>query len=225
MPFCRALRRRTLLNCLCSPSNVPSVSLAVEGPTDAAVIARLLARCGLEVAAVYGQEGKARIDSSLSGYNQAAAFGPWVVVRDLDNDAACAADLAADLLPQPAQWMRFRIAVRSVESWLLADASTLAGFLRVKKARVPVKPDLITNPKLALVNLARQSTRPAIVYDMVPKKGVSSTVGPAYSARVIEFASKHWQIDAAMRNSDSLRRCVLRVQELAAFGSAPNEGH
>jgi hypothetical protein len=36
----------------------------------------------------------------------------------------------ADWLPQPAQLMCFRVAVRELESWLLADAEALAAFSR-----------------------------------------------------------------------------------------------
>ena len=100
---------------------VPVVKLAAEGVVDIAVCRRLLRAVGMEPGDEYGLRGKDHLDRRLAGYNAAAAFGPWIVARDLDSDAQCAAELAGRLLPNPAQYMRLRIVVRSVEAWLLSD--------------------------------------------------------------------------------------------------------
>src|SRR5687768_12681237 len=117
------------------------VSIAVEGQSDVAVVERVLAFVGCSIDAIYGRVGKAQIDSSLHGYNNAARFAPWLVLRDLDSDAACPSALARQLLPAPATWMRFRIAVREVESWLLADPDELSEYMRVSRNLIPNNPD------------------------------------------------------------------------------------
>jgi hypothetical protein len=196
---------------------VVPVSIAVEGTSDVAIVARILALARCSVGTVYGQSGKHTIDSRVFGYNNAARFAPWFVLRDLDSDAPCAPDLARTVLPAPATWMRFRIAVREAECWLLADPEALSGFLRVRAALVPGNPEALPDPKLTLVNLARSSRSAVIRDDMVPARGVSAVVGPGYVARVSEFARNHWRPSVARRNSPSLDKCIARVTELSVF--------
>lgn len=196
---------------------MPGVTLAVEGVTDAAVLRKLLDAEGFEVYAVYGLRGKTNLDASLVGFNNAARFSPWLVVRDLDHDGVCAPALSEALLPTPGRWMRLRIAVREAEAWLLADPESLARYLRIRRALVPSDPEGLADPKQTLVNLARRSRRPAIVADMVPRQGLSADVGPAYTARVSEFALRHWRPEVAAKSSPSLNRCIERVRELADF--------
>lgn len=190
------------------------VTVVVEGPTDLSVLSRVLefVDCSIDVA--HGQRGKASIDRNILGYNNAANFSPWLVLRDLDHDAACAPELAAAILPVPSQWMRLRIAVRAMESWLLADAEALSNYLHTRRAHVPNNPDALDDPKRSLVDLARRSRRAAIRDDMVPAEGATSRVGPAYPSRVAEFARTEWRPDVARDHSESLRRCIESVRLL-----------
>lgn len=192
------------------------VSVVVEGPSDVQVVTRILELAGCSVSAVFGQAGCTFIDDNVARYNNAAKFSPWFVLRDLDA-GACAVELVESLLERPAEWMRFRIAVREAEAWLIADADSLSKYLRISNALVPANPDTVDDPKQTLVNLARRSRKKAIVDDMVPEPGVSAIVGPGYVARITEFARDHWRPELARTNSDSLDRCIRRVAELAAF--------
>ncbi len=193
------------------------VSVAVEGQSDVAVVQRILALVGCSVHAIYGRSGRATIERSLPGYNNAAHFAPWLVLRDLDTDAPCAAELARRILPHPAEWMRFRIAVREVESWLLADPERLSGYLRVSRTSIPHDPDSLADPKATLVNLARRSSAASVRADMVPELGVSAAVGPGYVSRVSEFAGNYWRPEVATLNSASLRKCIQRARELRGY--------
>lgn len=193
------------------------VTIAVEGASDVPVLRRILDHVGCSIYVVHGRRGKAQIDRNIGGYNNAARFSPWIVLRDLDHDAACPQTLVDHLLPKPAEWMRFRIAVREVESWLLADPASVARFLRIRRVFVPGQPDQLDDPKGMLVNLARRSPISAIRADMVPAVGMSGTVGPAYTSRIAEFALGAWMPEVAMDNSDSLRRCVERIKTLNTF--------
>jgi hypothetical protein len=189
-----------------------TVTVAVEGSTDVPVLRRLLEFTGHQIGPVHGRAGKTGIARNLAGYNNAAKFAPWLVMRDLDQDAECAPALVAELLPQPAEFMRFRIAVREVEAWLLADAIALAQFLLIRRALVPNDPDALADPKLTIVNLARQSRRRDMAADMVPAANTTGRVGPAYSSRLEEFTRDYWRPDVAAAQSDSLRRCVHRLR-------------
>src|SRR5438105_252690 len=93
------------------------VSLAVEGALDEAVLGRLLRDAGAEVGPVYGKRGKDYLRRRVSGFNHAERHAPWLVLTDLDQDPACAAELVRSWLPVPATHMCLRVAVRAVESW------------------------------------------------------------------------------------------------------------
>ena len=195
-----------------------AVSGAVEGILDEAVVRRLTADLGIQVGAVFGRSGKPHLKARIDGYNRAARFSPWVVVVDLDNDFECAPSLCAEWLPSPAEHMCLRVAVREIESWLLADRSGIASFLGVSKSRIPQTVDDLDDPKQTLINLARGSRRKAIREDMAPRPGSGASEGPAYTSRMSEFVAKggrgRWQPSSAADVSPSLSRCIRALTEL-----------
>lgn len=192
-------------------SDAARLTIVVEGPSDEAVVSRLARDHGWTVGAVNGLKGKPYIDQRLQAFNRAAAYGDWLVVRDLDADAECAAALARRLLPHPTTGMRFRIAVRQLEAWLLADVEGIVEYFRVRRHHVPADPDGLPNPKRALVALARRSSSRAIREEMAPEPGTTAIVGPGFVGRIIEFSRSHWSWSRAASRSDSLRRCIARI--------------
>ena len=192
------------------------VSAAVEGIVDEAVARRLIAHGGGTPGTVYGKQGKTMLRQRMPGYNNAAQRVPWVVLVDLDRDADCAPPLRAAWLPQPARHLCFRVVVREVEAWLLADAEGIAGFLGIARGKIPAQPERLNDPKQALVNLARGSRRRDIREDLVPRPESGRQLGPAYSSRLIEFASGNWRPEIAAGRADSLRRAIACVKRLTA---------
>jgi hypothetical protein len=190
-------------------------SVAVEGFVDEAVLRRLLQDVGVAAPIVYGNKGKSDLLQRLRGYNQAASFRPWIVLVDLDQDFECAPPFRDQWLPNPAPHMCFRVAVREVESWLLADQERLAAFLSVPVSRIPTAPEAVDFPKRVMVDLARRSRRRAIREDMVPRPGSGRTVGSAYASRLAEFVRSAWRPEVAAAHSDSLRRCRIRLKALS----------
>jgi hypothetical protein len=126
--------------------------------------------------------------------------------------------LAEPLAPKPASLMCFRVAVRAIESWLLADSDGIASFLSIDPVRVPQNPELEMNPKRTLIELARHSRDPQIRRDLVSRPGSGRAVGPAYLSLMAEYVESLWSSEAAAQRSDSLRRCRLRLRELARSG-------
>ena len=74
---------------------------AVEGPVDEAVLRRLTQASQCEIGQVYGKQGKHYLDQKIIGYNRAAYYTPWIVIRDMDKDSDCPATLRTALLPSP----------------------------------------------------------------------------------------------------------------------------
>ena len=196
-----------------------AISAAVEGALDEAVVGRLVRHVGATLGTVYGKNGKPFLRDRIAGYNNAARHAPWLVLVDLDADDYCAPPVRAHWLPDPAPRMCFRLAVRSVEAWLMADAEPLAAFIGVARQRVPRAPETLAHPKQSMINLARLSRRRDIRQDFVPRPASRRTEGPAYTSRLIEYATDHWRPDVAAARADSLRRAIECLQRLSA-GSA-----
>ena len=190
------------------------ISGAVEGLVDEAVLRRLVEHVGALPGPIYGRNGKQDLKQRLHGYNQAAQLGPWLVLVDLNHDADCAPPLRQSWLPGPAPRMCFRVVVRMVEAWLLADREEIARLLAVAVAQIPSRPDELDDPKQTLVQLAQRSRRKGVREDMLPRVGSGRPTGPAYPSRLIEFATGPWRPDVAAASSDSLSRCLRRLKDL-----------
>ncbi|XXY49790.1 hypothetical protein WME91_01375 [Sorangium sp. So ce269] len=192
------------------------VTVAAEGETDLTIARAVLRLADLHPGTVIACRGKGNLDKGLIGYNAAAKGAPWFVLRDLDNDAPCPGTLVARLAPKKSSSLCFRIAVRASEAWLMSDRERMARFLRISEALVPDSPDSLDDPKLELVNLARRSTKKAIVAAMVPRAGMARRIGPEYEARLIEFALDHWRPEIGRTKSQSLDRCIRALMRLAS---------
>lgn len=201
-----------------------SLIVVVEGMTDGPVVQKLAADAGIDVAEVLPMRGKGKLDKRLRDFNAAAVHSPWLVLRDLDRDAACAPAYLAGLQLQMTQWMVFRLAVREVESWLLADRDGIAKYMSVPLEKVPERPDELDDPKQTLVNLARASKKKSVTRAFVPRTGDSAAVGPMYQAEIIEFGSSHWNLHTACERSPSLQRARKALRDLSTRWSRILQG-
>ena len=190
------------------------ISAAVEGDVDETVVHRLVRHVGGQLGTVYGKGGKPSVLKNLKGYNNAGRYSPWFVLVDLDRGRDCAPLARAEWLPRPAPRLCFRIAVRDVEAWLMADAETLAGYLEIARKKVPADTESLDSPKTTLVNLARRSRRKRIREDMVPRHGSGRQVGPAYVSRITEYVDTTWRPQIAARRADSLQRAIACLRRL-----------
>lgn len=197
----------------------PEVNAAVEGDVDEAVLRALVAKAGGRVSAVFGKAGKGYLKEKIGAFNHAATHWPWVVLVDLDHDAPCPPEFVRTWVPARSQGLCFRVAVREVESWLLADRRGVAGFLGVPEAVVPADADALDDPKSEIVRLATRSRRRDIREDMAPRPGSRLSIGPLYSARLIEFVTdpvRRWDVDEARARSSSLERSVAALGRFVA---------
>jgi len=187
----------------------------VEGVIDEAVVRRLWQDLPVEPGPIYGKNGKSQLRERIQSYNSAARRLPWLVLVDLDHDADCAPALKTLWLPNPARYMCFRVAVREIEAWLLADREGIASFLSVPLAGIPRDPDHLPDPKRTMVRLAGRSALREIREDMTPRPRSGRSEGPAYASRLIEFVQRCWRPRVAARSSDSLSRCRRALQRLS----------
>ena len=190
------------------------IESAVEGRLDAAVAERLIAHAGaVPVREPFENNGRERLLERVAGYALAARHTPWLVICDLDRD-----DCAPSLIAQH-QWdfppkLCFRVAVRSIESWLMADVE-IARFLSVRRSALPPNPDVVPNPKRFLTHLAR-SSRSAEVREAIGGPAGTHQIGNGYTLQLSRFVEEIWNPVQAAERSDSLRRAIAAVEGLAA---------
>ena len=188
----------------------------VEGLVDEAAVRKLFSGLSLTAGALYHTSIPA-FETRLRRFNEAAHHAPWFALCDLDREE-CAPTRLQRYLPDPAPGMCFRIAVRSVEAWFLADREGIARFLRVARGRVPVAAEDERDPKSRLMALARHSRSRAIREGLVPATGDRRAVGPEYAIMVSEFARDYWSPRRAADHAPSLLRTIERCRQFAREG-------
>lgn len=189
------------------------INLAVEDVLSEVVVRTILARSGREyhVGTAYGRTGFGYLRSTIFGWNAAAKGVPFMLLTDLDK-YGCPAELISDWLNVPKHPnLMFRVAVREVESWLLADRGNLSRFLSVPVALIPLDPDHIEDPKGTLVSVAARSRSRDIKGRIVPRRNSTAKQGPDYNGCLAEFVRDHWDLVVASANSNSLTRMLSRV--------------
>lgn len=155
--------------------------------------------------------GNDQLKKSIEKFKSASHVLPHIVLTDLDQypcPPALIQDWDAGGLSSR---LMFRIAVREVEAWLLADRQGIADFLRVALNKIPHTPESEMNPKRTLLNLARKSRSRRLAQELVPEIGSAATIGPLYNARLSEFVSESWNIEQACELAPSLARTVSRL--------------
>lgn len=188
------------------------VTVAFEGESDRGMVSRLVQELGIKVGISYCCDGQPNLFRRLPGFNCAASRSVWFVFTDLDAES-CAPDLVSRVLPSPSNGMALRVAVRATEAWLLADREKMAEWLGVRLGLVPREPDSLDNPKLRLVDLARQSRHRSLQSQLVPSRNSGRPVGPGYTTEINLFAQKRWRPNVAALVSPSLDRAIRSMRK------------
>jgi len=158
--------------------------------------------------------GFGNIKLGISRYKNASRVFPHIVLTDLDQHT-CASELMTSWkirkLP-PA--MLFRIAVRSIESWLLADRERIADFLSIPMVKVTHAPEALVDSKRELFALARGGRRRRMASEICPEPGSVARQGPLYNAHMVRFVNENWRVEIAAQAAQSLARTCQRIREL-----------
>jgi hypothetical protein len=195
------------------------VNLVVEDALSEAVCLRLLAHHSLDAGFVYGNEGYGFIKTRLRGFNHAAKGMCYLVLADLDR-FNCAPELWNHWLPGISRHpnLIFRVAVREVESWLLADIESLARFFRFKNRLSFANPDQVADPKQEVLAMASKSPNRMLREGVVFKNRHGKLVqGPDYNGSLLRFVQTTWDLSNAIRRSDSLQRAAKALRRFAAL--------
>jgi len=197
------------------------INLVYEDAISEFVMAKLLKSFNgkFEIGISYNGNGYGYIRTKINGFNEASISSTFFVLTDLDNNP-CPISLIEDWLKKPrTPNFIFRVAVREVEAWLLADRLGFAEFTGVAIANIPTNPDLEIDPKQTLINISKRSKKRSIKNEIVPINS-NAKIGPNYNERLMEYVSNYWDIGRAMEQSESLRRTWICLNEFRY--KAPN---
>lgn len=190
------------------------VTLIFEDDLSEAVMTKILMQFSgkYEICQSYSGNGFGYLKTNIRGFNQASVVNPHFMLTDLDN-YECPVALKNDWIDfKLNNNFIFRIAVREVESWILADRQGLAKFFNVSLINFPLNPDLEPNPKNTLIELAKRSKKREIREDVVPINK-NAAIGPNYNGCLTEFVYKNWSIDNAVLQSESFRRAYEKLRD------------
>ncbi len=193
------------------------INLAVEGVLDEAIMRRLIEDAGGSVGLVIGRKGKAYLRGKAEGLLRTATGTPWIVLVDLNSERDCAPGLVTDWIGRSANRRHLRVAVRAIESWILADRERVAELLGVPGIRVPRGPEDLSDPRRRLLELARRSSKPAIKRGLLPSTGSGRAHGPDYNSALVQFVhgpQQSWRPVVAATSAASLGRCRAFVHEV-----------
>lgn len=159
--------------------------------------------------------GVGYLRSSLPKLYQMAEREHVLLLADLDRQP-CAAGLIASWIGDRAlpDKLLFRVPVREIEAWLLADRQGMAALMGVSEASLPPEPDALLDPKQALLNAARNAGR-NIRSELIASRGAVASQGLGYNRVLSEYVDTGWNIDRAVKRSASLRRAITRLAALS----------
>jgi hypothetical protein len=112
---------------------------------------------------------------------------------------------AAQLVSLPRQVI-FRVAVREVESWIIADREAWATYIGIAAKHFSGAPDTLPDPKQHLLNIVRKKGHRRYRKKMLPVG--TASIGPGYNEVLCDFARKHWSPHRAAERSPSLLRAI-----------------
>lgn len=195
---------------------MPIINLLVEGNLDEAVAIKIIEATGHTAGVCYGKRGSGYIARKVQSFNQTARSIYYLTLIDfMDTHLLCPAEVVARWVPHRQPKMLFRVVVRELESWLLADRNNLAIFLNVGVNRIPNNPEKVSDPKREVINLARRSRSKRIYSALVPEIGSTATVGKLYDSEMRIFINKQWDVQSARNNAQSLDKCLRALESLS----------
>ena len=183
---------------------------------DEAAAIRIIEATGHTHGTCFGKKGCSYIEKNIHKFNLTAHDIHYMALVDfMDTKLSCPPEVISNWLPYKRSKMLFRVVVRELESWLLADRSNLAKFLKINIAMLPFNPEQIADPKLSLVNLARKSKSARIREALVPIIGSTAQVGKLYVSEMKIFINELWDIESARKTARSLDKALISLERLS----------
>lgn len=192
-----------------------SIALATEDVLSEEVGLRLIRELPGDVTAtpLLRKGGFGYLKSRMDNWRKLAQQQPVFLLTDLDN-VECPSLLKEEWIGPKSlpENLVMRIAVREIESWILADHNALRRLIG-KKGKLPPEPDKLLDAKEHLLGLARLADR-SVRDDLLKTEGAIASQGIGYNARLSAWVRSEWDPERAADRSPSLARTRVRLNEL-----------
>ena len=192
------------------------IALATEDELSEAIALRLIEELKKPhyVAHKLRRGGFGYLRSKMDSWVQMSQYQIMLVLTDLDH-AKCLVEYRDEWLPHktlPANLV-FRIAVREVESWVLADHHGMRKLIGTKGV-LPKDPDQLVDPKQTLLGIAKLAPK-NLRNDLMRNVDGHLQPGLGYNAQLTQWIKTSWSPERAAERSPSLARARKRLQEAA----------
>ena len=185
--------------------------IATEDELSEAVVERLVEASGNPwvISVKLRKNGYGYLKTKLNELIITSNKVPVFLLTDLDR-CECAPTLIRDWTGEHKlpPGMRFRVAVREIEAWLMADIEGISEFLQIPASRFPDNPESSADPKCLLLNLVKKYGTRAHKAELLPAAKARAAIGLGYNALLTSFVRNTWDPDRAAIRSDSLARAM-----------------
>jgi len=194
------------------------VYVATEDYLSEIVVERIIRIYGPElfISVRIGGKGAGYLQSKIRDLRQVALGDvPVILLADLDQKG-CAPELISDwmgALPTPDKLV-FRVAVREVESWLMAHRESFSEYFGIPRAKLSLAPEDLMNPKQTLLNLVRRHSVGDIKRDVLVERPGGPMQGLNYNSRLTDYVENCWDPRIACAHARSLARACDRIAKL-----------
>ena len=192
-----------------------AIALATEDELSEAIGLRLIAESPFHEADVLPlrRNGSGYLKSKVESWRQLAGQQVVLLLTDLDQ-IDCPVALRNEWLgtrPVPDRLL-LRIAVREIESWVLADHDAMRKLIG-DRGKLPPAPDELGDPKAFLLNLVRKYAPRDVKQDLLAERGAMASQGLGYNRRLVAWVKSDWSPDRAAARSPSLLRARQALRD------------
>lgn len=197
------------------------IAIATEDQLSEAIALRLISEVPTPhfIQHKLGRTGNGYLRSRMESWYRMAQHQVMLVLTDLDR-ANCLVEFRDQwLATAPPANLVLRIAVREVESWVLADHVAMRELIGAKGV-LPVAPDDLADPKRALLGLAKGAPK-QVRDDLLKVIDGNLAQGVGYNARLTAWVNSEWSPQRAAERSPSLARARSRLNEVVGAFAMP----
>ena len=192
-----------------------AIALATEDELSEAIGLRWIAESPFHEADVLPlrRNGSGYLKSKVESWRQLAGQQVVLLLTDLDQ-IDCPVALRNEWLgtrPVPDRLL-LRIAVREIESWVLADHDAMRKLIG-DRGKLPPAPDELGDPKAFLLNMVRKYAPRDVKQDLLAERGAMASQGLGYNRRLVAWVKSDWSPDRAAARSPSLLRARQALRE------------
>ena len=170
-----------------------TVDIATEDELSESVALKLIDQVpGLEPGLLLRRGGSGYLRSRLRQFSEMARRQPVLLLTDLDS-VPCPIALIGTWLggTSPASGLLLRVAVRTIEAWLLADKEAIIALLGQRAAAgLPRDPDGVADPKSLLLRLATRAPRDVRLGNL-PGAGCPGTPGTRLQCPIVQLCPQY----------------------------------